>query len=715
MPRLAVILVALTAILSHGWVLDLPFKLDDVAQIPRADDKLRDELGAIVPAAANPDAVIYEHDRFRFRPLLWSLFLAELALTGEPAYPGLFHATSLLIHVVASLLLLLILRRVMSLGAAAAGAGLFALNAPGTQAVSWIAARPDLMVTAAGLGALLVALGGASRVSKGRAVAVGLLLAVSVLSKVSGLVIVAAVLAIGITCRDRRVTPWLLASLFPILVWCWRSVYLDTWLPSYTSGRSAADADVTGNILSLPTLLAEAIAPWWSPGDGNVREPLARAATAPLGGFARGAIALLVAAALLLALRPASRRVRSVVGVGFVTALVVGLPLTFLFRPDGIAAMSRSFYPVLAALAPALGLVVARGVAGLRRGAVRPFAAAAAVILVLVHVDALWTTVQSERAAAERIGAQLSALESSDHSGLRVVVGRELYRHGSVMLGNMVHLRLRRPFRADRLPLRAFDTVDELIASGLVLRHRGALLVYGYTDDAHHIRTLVRYPPFSDGPLPLLEPALGSGVQPQRDVATREVAALRVSAADPQPRRLEIVTERGTVMRDVPSGSGIVLLNEDLEWLLGGNLRKVVVRPDAAIELLRKPPSFDVMAPAEGHVWSGGPLSFTVGPPPSRRLRIHVRGALQGLRDPFIHYEFDVQTSGAPVTWRLDEAARARASMVGLSMSAIPDLFQRQAAPIGMTALQLEWRAEALGPRGGVVALSPWRTLVFKP
>ena len=80
-----------------------------------------------------------------------------------------------------------------------------------------------------------------------------------------------------------------------------------------------------------------------------------------------------------------------------------------------------------------------------------------------------------------------------------------------------------------------------------------------------------------------------------------------------------------------------------------------------------------------------------------------------------MHYEFAMRPVNGATTWELDEGVRVRASLDGLSMAAIPRLFEQQAAPIGMTSLQLKWRAEALSGSGLVVAMSPWRTIVYKP
>jgi len=715
MPRIAFILVVLIAVLSHFWVLGLPFKLDDVAQIPRAGDKLRDEIGAVVPAARNDSATIYEHDRFRFRPLLWTLFAAELAVSGSPAGPTVFHATSLLIHAICAALLLAVLGRVLPRAAAVAGAAVFALNAPGTQAVAWIAARPDLMTTAFGLAALAVVQRGVGGLSHRRCAAIGALLAGALLSKVSGVAVVAVVVGVGFACYERRVGRWALVLLPAALAWWWRSAYLETWLPSYTSGRSVADADVVGSVLGLPALLAEAIAPWWSPGDGNVREPVSLTAMDWLGGYARGAFAVVVLAAGAIAASRVGRKARIGVVVACSAAVVLALPLAFLFRPDGLATMSRSFYPVSAALAALLGVVVA---GPLGRGLARPAAMLVAATVVFVHGDALGTAASSELAASERIDAQLAAI-TRPPVGLSVVIGQELYDHGVVMLGNMTHLRLRPPFAETRHQVRVFDSATELVSSGLLSDHRGALSVFALTDDARHIRRVVDYPRLGAAFPELVSTA--EGWAPSHPVATRDVGAVRVvrrSPGAPRGLRLLVDTSAGTLARSLSADASVYLIGEDIPWLLAGALEGIRVEPAdevAGIILLAEAPGIESLLPADGLVWGGGPITFSVRSPAAARLRIHIRGSLQGLPDPSIQYEFPLRQMDGITTWELDEGAWVASSLAGLSMASVPRLFEEQAAPVGMTSLRLEWRAEALGASGVVVALSPWRRFVYKP
>ena len=703
MPRTAVILVASAAVLSHLWVLTLPFKLDDVAQIPRAADKLQDELSAIVPGISGPEEPVMEHDRHRFRPLLWGLFMTESALDGQPVRSLLFHVVSLAIHAACSVLLVLVLRRHLPIGAAA-GAGLFfAVNGAGSQAISWIAARPDLLVTLWGLSALAVAQGGSGAVTTRRALVVGAFLAAAVLSKVSGVVVVAAVLFIGFLGRDRRLGPWLTALAAPALCWFWRGLYLGTWAPSYTSGRSALDADVTGNLLSMPAVFVDCLVPWWQPSNGNVRELWAERALSFLDGAAAPVLAaVILLGAVLGVLRLDTNGRRCVLISGFV-AVLLAAPLTFLYAPASLPIISRSFYPLMAAVSPVLGVGLRAGVVAARRR--RPWLLIPAVLALLIQVDSVFTISAAERAAGERINAQVHAI--TDHRRLNILIGRELYDHGAVMLGNMTHLRLRPPFHPVRVPLIALDSTAELMSSGLLSDRPGPVSVFALTEGPPHVRRIVDYPPNGRAPLPALRPDGGSWV-PVRPVTTREVVAVRVSVKDQTPRKVVLQTSSSGIARELPRGSGILLLSEDVGWVLGGELRSLRVTPDAdSVTLLSEMPEVEALAPDANHPWPGGPLLF--------RFRGHIRGLIQGLPDPHLHLQFTPKDTGGVVSYEAMDADLTHASLPGLKLATIPKLFQEHGAPVGMTDLRLQWRVELLDEQGAVIALSPWRSLIYRP
>jgi len=148
-PRRLGAVVFAAAVISHLWVLDLGFQLDDYRL-------LADPLGLFraVPAAFD-EPVAAGLDPFMLRWPAWLYWGVIAKFAGDPLSPVPFHFAALLLHGATSALLAVIVGRLLSgtIGRYAgilAGLG-FAFSAGGTQAVSWTSANPDLLVCFFGL------------------------------------------------------------------------------------------------------------------------------------------------------------------------------------------------------------------------------------------------------------------------------------------------------------------------------------------------------------------------------------------------------------------------------------------------------------------------------------------------------------------------------------------------------------------------------------
>lgn len=90
-------------------------------------------------------------------PLVIATYRVEVAL-GALATPAIFHATNVLLHMINVVLSMVLARRWGASAAAALfGACLFAFHPAVAEPVAWVTGRKDLLATAFGLGALLVA------------------------------------------------------------------------------------------------------------------------------------------------------------------------------------------------------------------------------------------------------------------------------------------------------------------------------------------------------------------------------------------------------------------------------------------------------------------------------------------------------------------------------------------------------------------------------
>jgi hypothetical protein len=161
-----------------------------------------------------------------FRPLVYLAYAAEAPLAQ--LHPAIWRSVSLAWHTAGALLVYLLIRRMIPAGAGAdtqacfAGATSFAIGGTRPEAVTWVAARFDLMATMLGLAALYLLL-------RGRTLTSASLLLAALLSKESALVFpLLAVLLLSYEQNDlraiaRRTWPWFAVS---GVVFVWRMAVL---------------------------------------------------------------------------------------------------------------------------------------------------------------------------------------------------------------------------------------------------------------------------------------------------------------------------------------------------------------------------------------------------------------------------------------------------------------------------------------------------------
>jgi len=149
-----------------------------------------------------------------YRPIRTLDFAIDWAISGGS--PWFFHLRNVLYHVLGSLLLLGVLRRLLDAegpqsykvqpeGAALLGTLAFALHPVNVESVAWITSRGDVLVLVAFLGALLLHL-------DGRRVGAAIVLVLAVFSKESAVVFPAAAILADLYRRER-------------LRWGWYGVY----------------------------------------------------------------------------------------------------------------------------------------------------------------------------------------------------------------------------------------------------------------------------------------------------------------------------------------------------------------------------------------------------------------------------------------------------------------------------------------------------------
>jgi len=156
--------IVLAAVLVYLGTLDGRFPLDDRVQVER-NVSIRNLASApeIFARATWPGYV--------YRPLPTFTYALTHAVVGLD--PWLYHASSIALHALASLLVFLCLRRVFDPAVAAVAALFFAVHPVHVEAIASIANRTELLVAVLGLAALLLVLPPASAERRSRAALAG--------------------------------------------------------------------------------------------------------------------------------------------------------------------------------------------------------------------------------------------------------------------------------------------------------------------------------------------------------------------------------------------------------------------------------------------------------------------------------------------------------------------------------------------------------------
>lgn len=201
-PRLYALAVFLIAVVGHLWALDFPFYVDDFPQLFES----RELFHRGVLLGETEDARGVRGVSNYFRPTLRLSFWLDATLGGFRL--AVFHWTSILLHALTSVLVLGLGHRLRAPRLGLAWALIFAAHPAPSEAVYWIAARGDLLVTffaVAGAHAVLAARSEGHRLAAPLAV---LCCVGAATSKESGMVVPAILAAGSVLLPGRRRGAW---------------------------------------------------------------------------------------------------------------------------------------------------------------------------------------------------------------------------------------------------------------------------------------------------------------------------------------------------------------------------------------------------------------------------------------------------------------------------------------------------------------------------
>jgi hypothetical protein len=693
-----------------GWVVGLPFQLDDHSFLRFA--AFSDESGAI-PNILAPGG------EYLFRPvqLLWLSFWS--LLDGVPLHPAWYHAASLLLHGVAVWLIHSLLLRWTSRHVAWLGASVFALMPAGGEAIAWIAASGDLMITVLGLGAVNVLL--RQRGSWSACVIAGCFAGVGLLAKetmLSLLPTLAAMVAL-VGSRDSVVQRLRGLACFsaPILVaWLTRAWFMDTFSFKYAGGRSLSLdwPQLQSFLLKVPDLISVLLAPFTPSFEAECASalPWPRMLSIVLVGIpaligvffhAHGrrvflAFAVLLPAPLFAAPPQAGEMfLRSLYLPGAVFALL------WAFGAESLLKRGRSAWPLFGVLT--LGAVVVHGEG-------------------IIRMCSLWNSAGAE------IRTQLEAIETAcqeDNQGVVVVLSSPTGKGGVPKLGNLVQHAFHPPFRAESAEVIAWDNQRALLNEEALLRASAHVPVRILDFDPRGTVQRARQLPAGTNEAVASGPDADGWWRWDEHLAPR--AAPEISLRIPAGPELSVTVELATAEGSEPHKLHLpasasprtaqVLFDQDAAWMFASTAPRIRI---SGAPLLAAPRaglvarSLTITSPEEGAVLRTGILELrSTGWPDSAAIMAmtcHVRVA-EGQWMPafFMRTAAPPPVSGmAERIWSPQDGDEVTEAMCpGLRPESLAAIAARHLLPLGLKEVVLRVRVDAQAADGTVLARSGWR------
>lgn len=548
-------LVGGLAVVAYLWTLRLQFQFDDHWLILAAPEQLRRLLQVF--GDNGPLPALLEH---LFQPVVWIWLTLDAAISGEPLRPTIHHSTSTLVHAVTAMAMFVILRRHVQPFAAFAGAMILAVWPAGAQAVSWTAARGDMLWVTFTLLALLAA---------GRhAVTAGVCLALGFASKSSAWLSVPLVVAYAVFVRRSaerggwRILGDLAGLLLPILVVAyWRYLYLGTWSMLYLGGVKAQPELLPDVLRAIPSTMQYTLAP--------------RNAVPPEFGpwFATSVLGILAWACVLASLVARTfthtRSAVARIGVSLIVVLVPLVPAAFLWHLYPNAAgiySSRALYPVVAGLAVCAALAFDSSGSKPSR-ARRGIVLLGACLLALEAGNGMVHVARMETEAADRTRSRIdSVVDLSRRAGDDLTFVAEDPHpdfHGVLMTHTQLATALRPPFVERAVSVRMVSDSKSFVESGGLAQIAGRVQIV----ELERARFVPRSPV-----LPALLPAIPELVRdidapaifrPRTSVSPRAAASLLIESGDAENAqlRVRIAADEQIYAHEVPLVAGRATLS----------------------------------------------------------------------------------------------------------------------------------------------------------
>lgn len=705
----------LVALGVWAWVTGLPFQLDDHTFL---------RCGHVFFHGGDhaETGVALGGGDYLFRPVLVLWLCGWSLIDGIPLHPGVHHAASLLLHLLAVLLLHALLSRLTERKAAVLGALLFATLPAGGEAIAWIAASGDLMVTAAGLGAACLLT--RASVSWMHWLGAGVLAGLGLLAKETMLSLL-PILLLMVACRPpalsaRRRIRAAGVFLLPVLsAWLFRGWVMGSLSFQYAGGRSLSlDAEQLVNFAGkLPDLLQVLLAPFTPSFEQN--HP-------PALPWPRAFSILLVGLPAVLGAFSGRRGLWALAAF----ALLLPAPL-FAAPPQPGEVFLRSLYLPGAALALLSAFALDTGLR--RKGAWRFLALACFAGALVVNGEGVWRMRSLWLEVGGGIKEELRTIEdarSRDNEKVVVVLGSPDGRAGVPMLGNLVQYAFVPPFRDTNAGVLALSDRRALLAEEVLMRASAGLplTLLEFNRQGGLLQRLDLPAGSADGQAVgpdgegwwQLGDALAPRAAPELD--------LSFSAGPAATVVIEMAFAGRTTKRELvlppseESRSARLLLDQDEEWMLAPSAPRIRIT-GATLSASPRAGSvartLAILQPVEKADLAGGLTELHIAGLPEAAATIAVEchvnvGKNQWMTAFRLLAQAPGHAPGAAGTWRYCSADRLEASLdPQLTPANIGAMARKHLLPLGLRTVVLRVRVEARSADGSALARSEWRHVQF--
>ncbi|MFT7617961.1 MAG: hypothetical protein ACI97A_001600 [Planctomycetota bacterium] len=437
------LIIFIITIVVNSWALNSAYRADDYRILSQSGPWLSELLQRTCDFEVTES--ISNMHRGNFRPAVWALNQWEWNLSGGPSAFAA-HLISLLIHALVNLTLFLFVFRLGGSKAAWISTLIFAVHPAGIQAVTWTAARADVLL---GLFVLLSA-SFALRGGPKSALVAGILAALALGSKASSLTALPLLFVLVITCSKGKRVASLAAWSLPVLVgFCLRWIWLGTWGPWFymnEPGLGPAPLEALVNGQHLLQILVDMLVPW-------TRETATPPFLSSIFSQASQALwALPMVFLVVLGLTIRKSRLSSVV---FLAAfMVLLLPLLSVWTDLFFGQFqNRNQYLPFMACTILLGLSAAVLID--KGGILRKFAQVSLVLISIMMIDALISFARVESEASTRIKSRIESLheivDSLEQGVLPLIIDDEEFYGGQYLLGTGIVDAFQTPFRQQNL------------------------------------------------------------------------------------------------------------------------------------------------------------------------------------------------------------------------------------------------------------------------